>query len=397
MEPKIYTVESHGITADKIDSHAFYVIEKLKGAGFTAYLVGGGIRDLLLNTRPKDFDVVTSATPEEVRRIFRNSILIGKRFRLAHVRFGKQIIEVATFRAGDTESTALILRDNLWGSPEEDAIRRDFTINGLFYDPSNQTLIDYVSGFEDINRRVLRTIGNPEFRFLQDPVRMIRLIKFKARFNLEVDKATCEALTKCKEEIKKSSPARLLEELLRMLELGSSKAFFQLLQQYGFLNYLIPKLADFLSKSNASLIYSLLDHADIYNNKNHPYPLKRSVLLSSLLFPVFLEEIKTISPHSHLGIIFESAQKLLSETFSYFLPLPRHLKATIASILTSQFRLTPLTGMLPKKLRITRDPAFVLALDFLKLRASVDTNLLKTYTLWHEALTNFHKYHEKRP
>lgn len=397
MTLQTYPVEKHGITSDKIDSHAYYVIEKLKQAGFIAYLVGGGVRDLLLNTRPKDFDVVTSATPEEVRKIFRNCILIGRRFRLAHVRFGRQIIEVATFRSGDIESSSLILRDNIWGSPEDDAIRRDFTINGLFYDPSNQTIIDYVNGIPDIETKTLRTIGHPEMRFMQDPVRMIRLLKFHARFGLNIDPVTQSALFKCQNELVKSSPARILEELLRMLELGSSKKFFQSLHTHGFLKILLPNFERYLSQRPDSLIYPLLEQADIYNHKNHPKPLDRSVLLASLMFSILEEQLKgnLSHTHPHLGTIFEISQKLIHNMFAPFFTLSRKMKMTIASILTSQFRLTPLSGELPKRLRIPKDPVFPLALDFLKLRCSVDANLLKTYTLWHEALISFHQHRQE--
>ncbi len=187
MEQKNYPFESHSLPIDKIDPDALYVMEKLRAAGYVAYLVGGSVRDLLLNHIPKDFDISTSAEPEQIKKVFRNCILIGRRFRLAHIRFGKKIIEVATFRSGDPDTDALIIRDNKWGSPEEDALRRDFTINGLFYDPATQTIIDYVDGYPDIQKRIIRTIGQPFIRFRQDPVRMLRLLKFQARFNLEVD------------------------------------------------------------------------------------------------------------------------------------------------------------------------------------------------------------------
>ena len=248
MQPKIYDVGEHQIAPDKIDQHAFYVIQKLRQAGHKAYLVGGGVRDLLLKTRPKDFDISTSAKPEEIRSLFRNAILIGRRFRLAHIRFGKKVIEVATFRAGATEEAGLIVRDNEWGSEEQDVLRRDFTINGLFYDPENQTVIDYVDGYSDLAKRTLRAIGQPDVRFMQDPVRMIRLIKFCARFDFEIHRPTFEALLNCKGEILKSSSARIFEELLRMLESGAAKPFFHLLNEYGILKPLSPNLSRFLEK-----------------------------------------------------------------------------------------------------------------------------------------------------
>ena len=161
MNPKFYPFDTHKLPLEKIDPDALYVMEKLRLNGYIAYLVGGGVRDLLLGHKPKDFDISTSAEPEQIRHLFRNCILIGRRFRLAHIRFGKKIIEVSTFRSGDNETDALILRDNKWGSPEEDVLRRDFTINGLFYDSATQEVIDYVDGYADVQKQLLRTVGQP--------------------------------------------------------------------------------------------------------------------------------------------------------------------------------------------------------------------------------------------
>ena len=241
MKPKIYYFKNHDILPKKIDKHAYYIVEKLKQKGHKAYIVGGSVRDLLLKQIPKDFDISTSAKPEEIKKIFKSSLLIGKRFRLAHVRFGRKIFEVATFRSGDIESSTLILENNIWGGEEEDALRRDFTINGLLYDPEKQIMLDYVGGFEDAKKKVLKTIGEPKIRFIQDPVRMIRLLKFKARFNFKIDQNANNALKKCKNEITKCSQARILEELLRMLQSGASEKFFFLLQENGLLLPLLPK------------------------------------------------------------------------------------------------------------------------------------------------------------
>ncbi|MFI5344679.1 MAG: hypothetical protein ACHQUC_10735 [Chlamydiales bacterium] len=187
MLPKIYFTTEHGIDPALIDRDALYVLEKLRQAGFVAYLVGGSVRDLLIKRRPKDFDISTSARPEQVKVVFqRQCILIGRRFRLAHIRFGHKIIEVATFRAGENDSD-LITQNNVWGTAEQDVMRRDFTINGLFYDSSNHSIIDYVDGWEDVQKNLLRTIGDPKVRFKQDPVRLIRLLKFQARSNFKID------------------------------------------------------------------------------------------------------------------------------------------------------------------------------------------------------------------
>ncbi len=385
MQPKIYPLDEHQISVDQIDQHAFYVIEKLRQAGHKAYLVGGGVRDLLLKQRPKDFDISTSAKPEEVRSIFRSAILIGRRFRLAHVRFGKKIIEVSTFRAGES-SADLIVRDNVWGTEEEDVLRRDFTINGLFYDPQSQTVIDYVDGYPDIAKRILRTIGQPEVRFSQDPVRMIRLIKFCARFRLDIDRPTLEALLNCKGEILKSSSARILEELLRMLESGSAKSFFHLLHEYGLLRPLLPKVAEYFDQNPDNEVLALLCEADNEIRKN---PLDRAVLVAALLFPLFRHRLLQRAQKSdrpfHLGIIQEEALRTVDETFEPFFLLPRRLSSMVGFILASQFRIQPLDDRPLRRPKPPRDPIFVLALQLFKLRAAIQPDLLPFYTIWTEA------------
>ena len=386
MQPKIYSIDQHQIPHDQIDEHALYVIEKLRSAGFAAYLVGGGVRDLLLKRRPKDFDVSTSAKPEEIRDLFRNAILIGRRFRLAHIRFGKKVIEVSTFRAGETEEAGLIVRDNVWGSEEEDVLRRDFTINGLFYDPEQKTVIDYVEGYADVEKRLLRTIGQPAVRFSQDPVRMIRLLKFCARFNLHIEPDTLRALLDCKNEILKSSSVRILEELLRMLESGASKPFFHLLHEYGMLQALLPKVAKYFEEfAEHNELLALLCEADAETRKK---TLLRPVLVGALVFPLFRVQLIQRAERGgpmHLGIVHEVANKAVDDAFAPFFVLPRRLHAETAFVLASQFRLQPLDDRPLKHPKPPRDPVFSLALQLFKLRSAIQPELLELYTLWTEA------------
>jgi poly(A) polymerase len=387
VQPKIYSVDEHRIPLNKIDQHAAHVIHKLREAGHKAYLVGGGVRDLLLGQTPKDFDISTSARPEEVRSIFRNAILIGRRFRLAHVRFGKKIIEVSTFRAGDPQTAELIVRDNEWGTEEQDVLRRDFTINGLFYDPENQTVIDYVDGYPDLEKKMLRTIGAPKIRFSQDPVRMIRLIKFCARFNFSIDPPTMEALLHCKDEIVKSSSARILEELFRMLESGASKPFFHLLDQYGLLRSLMPRFSDAMQHSPGLVTYRFLERVDEEVKKKHPEAIDRSLLLSVLLFPLFEYAVRWQAAQGaiHLGQITEIAHLILDDVFNPFFNLSRRIRGAVAFILSSQFRLVPLDPRPQRRLRVPRDPFFFLALNLLELRAGIEPELLAHCTQWNEA------------
>ena len=224
-QPIVYTPS--GISIGNVDQHALLIIKKLQEAGFSAYLVGGSVRDLLLKQPPKDFDVVTNATPRQIKSLFKRALIIGKRFLLVHIIFGKRkVVEVSTFRA-ENSNKSIILQDNKFGTEKEDAVRRDFTINGLFYDPYTDTIIDYVGGYSDIQKQILRVIGSPEKSFYQDPVRMIRLLKFRSRFNLEIEKNTLQALASCKKEILKSSQARIFEEILRMLESGHATKFLK--------------------------------------------------------------------------------------------------------------------------------------------------------------------------
>lgn len=380
MQPKIYSADEHRIPSDKVDQHAHYVIHKLQEAGYIAYLVGGGVRDLLLEETPKDFDVSTSAKPEEIRKLFRNAILIGRRFRLAHIRFGKKIIEVSTFRSGDTDASGLIVRDNEWGTEEQDVLRRDFTINGLFYNPENQTVIDYVDGYTDLEKRILRTIGQPEVRFCQDPVRMIRLIKFQARLKFKIEEPTYNALLHCRGEILKSSSARVLEELLRMLESKAAKPFFELLHQYGVLRALLPEVDHYLEISKTADLFDLLGIVDQHA------PLDRGLLLAALVFPIFdtyiKERTRQLEKIPHLGQVAEAAGMVIDAIFGDFVALPRRLQGIATFIVACQYRFIPLDGLPVRRPRAPRDSLFPLALQLLQLRSLANPELLPHYTLW---------------
>jgi poly(A) polymerase len=383
----VYDKKQHGIELSQIDPDALYVMEKLREHGHRAYLVGGSVRDLLLGHTPKDFDISTSALPEEIRAIFKNCILIGRRFRLAHIRFKKKILEVATFRSGDIESDSLIVRDNQWGSEEEDVIRRDFTINGLFYDSSNETIVDYVGGYADLDKHYLRTIGQPYLRFKQDPVRMIRLVKFQARFGFEIDHDTLLALLECRHELHKSSPTRILEELLRMLELGSAKVFFQLLTKHGLLHLMLPNLAAFLEIDEKKAIFAFLDNIDTAYLE-HSITYDRGILLSALIFPAFEHffEGHFIAQQNfpHLGEIHVIANTFATDMFMPFFQIPKRLKMSIVSILTSQYRLIPIGEKRKKRPRVPQQPDFALAVQFLKIRSEIDPSLEERWVMWNE-------------
>ena len=237
-----------------IDADADRVVRKLTRAGYKAYLVGGCVRDLLVGKKPKDFDIATSATPNEVKATFRNSRIIGRRFRLAHVFFGSKIIETATFRANpkdDDDHDLLIRRDNVFGTETEDARRRDFTINGLFYDVEKEEVIDHVNGLADLEAKLVRTIGDPDIRFQEDPVRMLRAIKFAARLDFGFEPKTWQALLRWRGEVSKCAPPRLLEEMHRLMRGGAARRSFELLVETGVLEILSPFLAGLLEGPGA--------------------------------------------------------------------------------------------------------------------------------------------------
>jgi len=397
VKPKTYPKNIHGIDPNLIDAHALYILEKLRADGHTAYLVGGGVRDLLLKKRPKDFDISTSARPEEIKVLFPNSILIGKRFRLAHIRFGRKIIEVSTFRAGDIENEQLITEDNIWGNPEQDVLRRDFTINGLYYDSEKEEVIDYVGGYPDIQKKYLRAIGQPYMRFKQDPVRMIRFLKFQARYGFDVDGDARQALIECKSEIIKSAQARVLEELLRMLESGSAALFFKLMTDHGLLQQLLPALADFLEKPEGNEIYTYLQEADSTLKEPHQPTLDRPVLLACLIFPLLQNHLQVHFVERekipHLGDIYDEISKIIDSIFTAYFRLPRRLRIATVSLLVSQYRMTPFLKRKKHRIRIPKVVDFEFAVQFLNLRARIEPALLDLTNEWNEAFKEHQKNH----
>jgi poly(A) polymerase len=270
MSSQIIARSEHPISRQNIHPDALKVMYRLVRKGFIAYLVGGGVRDLILGRTPKDFDVSTNATPSQIKKIFQNCFLIGRRFRLAHIRFDDHVIETSTFRRcpdpeeenGDDD--LYMLRDNCYGTPEEDALRRDFTINGLFYEVEQFSIIDHVGGLDDIHNRLIRCIGDPNIRFREDPVRMIRAIRFASRLDFHIEPATYNAILRHHEEILKASPPRVFEELQKLFAFGAGEKAFRLLYKTGLLHDLLPEIADFLDHDHGqdSTLWKWLENLD---------------------------------------------------------------------------------------------------------------------------------------
>lgn len=389
MRPRIFLADEHEIDPHLIDVDAVFALQRLAEAGHIAYLVGGGVRDLLLKQRPKDFDISTSASPEQIRRLFgKQCLLIGRRFRLAHLRFGKKVFEVSTFRSGESGDD-LIVRDNQWGTPEEDAIRRDFTMNGLFFDPTHHHVIDYVGGWEDIHKRVLRTIGDPVVRFRQDPVRMLRLIKFTARFGFTVDQETLAALELCHLDICKSSAARVLEELLRMLESGFSVPFFLQLKEQGLLRPLLPWLAQILQQPTLKEeVVQLLQVIDT-KTRQEGEAIDRSVSSACWLYPTLEREIrrqfydhgKVPSFHDLTVMIRALIRGIESHSFP---PFTKKMKTTWESILLMQYQMVPFPKRSSLHHYLLHHSDLPLALHLLECRASLNEELREPLQQWQE-------------
>ena len=302
-EPRVIPRAEHSISRRDIDSDALKVLYRLRQSDYIAYLVGGSVRDLLLGRRPKDFDLGTSAHPHQVKKLFRNCWIIGRRFRLCHVRFGpKKVIEVATFRrqvqpgeeavpdgapaaAGPgTDDAQIIHRDNTFGTPEEDAFRRDFTINALFYDIATFSIIDYVNGLEDLRAGIVRSIGDPQVRFKEDPVRMLRAIALAARLDFTIDPPVRDAIRLLRREIANSAPPRLLEEYYKILRGGHAEKTFRALDEAGLLEVISPELHD----GAGDRLWQSLAAVDAYRGRfeSAPDTFTNTVLLGSLLVPL---------------------------------------------------------------------------------------------------------------
>jgi len=363
-EPVVY---AHSIPRRLLDADAAKVIRRLNRHGHTAYLVGGGVRDLMLGRKPKDFDLATSARPYEVRDLFRNCRVIGRRFRLAHVLFaGGKVIEVATFRrdpsqhyevikpkiakniplcegpepvrliparnAAVDDDDLLITNDNVFGEPHEDAIRRDFTINGLFYDLERGEVIDFVGGVADLEEHLLRTIGDPNVRFREDPVRILRAIKFSARLDMGLDPAVYDGMVRHRADLQRAAAPRVLEEILRFLRGGAAQRSVFLAWDVGVLSEILPEVASFLDDDpqGADLTFGRLKAADTLAGEDR-LP-SDAVLLAALLQGPIDEALEGVSD-------VPTAYEEFIREFSLRLSLPRRLKDRIRLLIMAQRRL----------------------------------------------------------
>jgi len=351
--------QDHTISRALIDRNALKVLYRLNQAGYTAYLVGGGVRDLLLDRKPKDFDVSTDAHPHQIKKLFRNCMLIGRRFRLAHIRFSDTIIETSTFRrpgshGPETETDARDRharhkRTNTFGTPEEDARMRDFTINGLFYDIRNYTVIDHVGGKKDLERRLIRCIGDPRLRFPDDPVRMLRAVRFASRLGFTIEKKTFRAIIRHRAELQKAAPARLVEEIYRFFGFGTGQAAVRLLAETKILPVLLPALDVHLRTAPATTA-PLWNYLAAFDDMPTPTGVARETsILAALAYPIFEARLQHVHSDQarhvqHQELAREVLRDLLGE-----LPVPRRVIDSLARAFDAQRRFENPKGRFSKK------------------------------------------------
>jgi len=413
--PTILPRDQHGISRRNVSEHALKVLYRLNKAGYEAYMVGGGVRDLLLGREPKDFDVATDARPEEVRRLFGNCRLIGRRFRLAHVRFGHDVIEVATFRAlagppieavveGDDEQDddqderysrddrdrsiaddGRILRDNVYGSLEEDAFRRDFTVNALYYDISDFSVVDYVDGVADLKAGLLRLIGDPEARYREDPVRMLRAVRFAAKLGFKIERGTERPIGKLAVLLRDIPAARLYEEVNKMFLAGVGLQTFELLRKHGLFGELFPQTEDALAREEGNFPITFLARA--LKNTDDRVAADKAVtpafLYASLLWePVRLRAAQLVAKgENEYEALRRAGDEVCAEQVQR-VALPRRFSTPMREIFELQPRFEQTQGKRAE--RFVTHPRFRAAYDFFVLRAEAGEASKELAKFWTE-------------
>ncbi len=368
--------EQHGISRDNINISAFKVMNRLNQSGFTSYLVGGGVRDLLLGNQPKDFDVATDATPEQVKSLFRNSRIIGRRFKIVHVRFGREIIEVTTFRGQNSDSnhhvvseTGQLLRDNVYGDMESDAWRRDFTANALYYSIKDNNIYDYTSGINDIRNRQLRMIGDPTIRYTEDPVRILRAIRFAAKLGFSIEANTEAPIREQANLLTHVPPARLFDEILKLFLSGYAIATYNLIKQYNVLQALFPDTAAALDKGPH---YNALIEEVMLNTDKRIRSDKRvtpAFIYAALMWPAMHYRLLQLKAKglSEFDAFNDASQSTISRQLQRVM-IPKRFLIPMRQIWELQWRLPNRSGK--RALRLLEHPKFRAGFDFLLARES---------------------------
>ncbi|QWP74802.1 polynucleotide adenylyltransferase PcnB [Lysobacter sp. K5869] len=386
--------DQHNVSRKDISPNALRVLYRLRDSGFGAYLVGGAVRDILVGGHPKDFDVATDATPEQVKGLFRNCRLIGRRFRLAHVVYGREIIEVATFRANsddgsgdrETDDGGRLLRDNVYGTIEDDAVRRDFTANALYYAVEDFSVRDYVGGFEDVQNRLMRLIGDPETRYREDPVRMLRAVRLAAKLGFEIERGTAEPIPHLAPLLAEAAPARLFEECLKLFLSGHAVESFLGLERYGLLPALLPESAAAL-KSNRSgalrrMVLEGLKGTDARVAADEP--VSPAFLFALLLWPAYCRDLMGLQAQ---GVHTAEAQRRAADRVTLHqlatIALPRRFSLPMQEIWLLQSRFQQ--RQRKRVFRLLSHPRFRAAFDFLTLRTAASDEHVGDVEFWREA------------
>ncbi len=388
---KVYSRSEHNISRSQMSPNAVKVLYRLKKSGYEAYLVGGCVRDLLLGYEPKDFDVATDASPEQVKQAFRNCRLIGRRFRLAHVHFGREIIEVATFRSSDTADNieqkvhedGRLLRDNVFGSIEDDVWRRDFTVNALYYNIRDFSIIDYTGGMEDHTAGVLRLIGDPTTRYREDPVRMLRAVRFAVKLGFSLEVSTEQAIFELAPLLKGIPAARLYDEVLKMFLSGKAVQTFEMLRHYGLFETLFPQADRCLNneKNNFPKVFiaKALENSDkrIAENKSvTPY-----FLMSAFLWEAVQELAnEKMRQGEEESFAYQHAASNVLSAQTKSISIPKRVTQSMREVWLLQLRFEKRIGGRPY--RLLSHPRFRAAYDFLLLRAETGGAAMELAQWW---------------
>ena len=363
----------HGLSRDALSGPAAKVCTTLREAGFEAYVVGGAVRDLLLGIVPKDYDIATNARPEQIKPLFRRALIIGRRFRLVHVMFGPDTIEVSTFRGADPHSAekdehGRVLRDNVFGTQEEDALRRDFTVNALYFDPVSEEVVDFHGGLADLRKRLLRVIGDPATRYREDPVRMLRAVRLAAKLGLTLDRETREPIRSMATLMERVPPARLFDEMLKLLLSGHASACLRQLREVGLHKGLLP-LLDVILEQPLGERFVTLALAQTDERVLAERPVSPAFLFAALLWHEVLAAWKLRQGRGERSIpALETAMDEVLDTQCAKLAITRKLTATMREVWGMQPRFEQRSGS--RAYRLLEAPRFRMAYDFLALRAA---------------------------
>ena len=376
-EPQVLARPDHRISRENIDLEAVKVLYRLHHGGYKSYLVGGAVRDLMLGRKPKDFDISTNARPQQIRRLFRNSRIIGRRFRLVHVYFRNGIVEVSTFRRNPTardqaggKGELLITDDNVFGSPKEDAYRRDFTVNALIYDIADYSVVDYVGGIEDLQKAVIRVIGQPDVRFCEDPVRMLRACELAGRLGFSIDPETEAGIRRHRREIEKAAPARLSEEIGQILHSGSAEPILRCAMDVGLLEVFLPEAYTILTVGGGEAeglqrIPAVLDEMTAEGRK-----LSDSFLIGALLLPSILlrrRDLEALNQRPMWRAALRSLTQETVEAFAARFSLSRAKMEAVQGALWCFHRRGERWGSAASQLQFSRQPGFDDALTLLEV------------------------------